>query len=179
MHLLTKCVELFFEKQNVGSARRVTLSSQKGVPASWVTLLAEPTFCRSLYVSGKLATYPSPKPTLTLTSQLRAECWLSKGGGGGGRMGNYPQLDGWPTRPRHPFCRVTPLAGLTTFRPVNTLANLAGSTRSRRENQSIHERCFRQSQHAHFFLDVVMILSTFPRGLRVKRPSTYSRTKNL
>ena len=174
MHFLTKHVERFFEKQNVDSARRVNLPSQKGVPAWWVTLLAEPTFCRLLYVSGKLATYPSPKPTLTLTSQLRAKCWLRGGG-----MGNFPRLEGWPTRPGHPFCRVTPLAGPTTFRPVNTLANLAGSTQSRRQNQSMHERCFRKSQHVHFFLDVVMILSTFPRVLHVKRLSTYSRTASL
>ena len=89
MHFLTKHVERFFEKQNVDSARRVNLSSQKGVPAWWVTLLAESTFCRSLYVSGKLATYPSPKPILTLTSQLRAKCWLRGGG-----MGNFPRLEG-------------------------------------------------------------------------------------
>ena len=30
----------------------------------------------SLYVSGKLPTYPSPKPTLTLSSFFRANCWL-------------------------------------------------------------------------------------------------------
>ena len=29
----------------------------------------------SLYISGKLPTYPSPKPTLTLTSALRVKCW--------------------------------------------------------------------------------------------------------
>ena len=136
--------------------------------------VAEPTFCRSLYVSGKLATYPSPEPTLTLTSQLSAKCWLRGEG-----MSSFPRLEGWPARPGHPFCRVIPLAGPTTFCSVNTLANLARSTRSRRENHSMHERCFRQSQHAHFFLDVVMILSTFPRVLRVKSPSTYSRTANL
>ena len=30
----------------------------------------------SLYVSGKLPTCPSPKPTLTLSSFFRANCWL-------------------------------------------------------------------------------------------------------
>ena len=36
----------------------------------------------SLYVSGKLSTYPSPEPTLTLTVSLGAKCW-SRGGVGG------------------------------------------------------------------------------------------------
>ena len=41
-----------------------------------------------------------------------------------------------------PFCdgRVTLLAG-PTFRHINTLARLAGSTQSRREYQSTHEHC--------------------------------------
>ena len=33
----------------------------------------------SLYVSGKLPTYPSPKPTLTLTSHLRQSVGLGEG----------------------------------------------------------------------------------------------------
>ena len=33
----------------------------------------------SLYVSGKLPTYPSPKPILTLTSQLRQNVGLGEG----------------------------------------------------------------------------------------------------
>ena len=42
---------------------------------------------RSLYVSGKLPTYPSPKPTLALTSQLRQNVGL----GGGGVGGQFPR----------------------------------------------------------------------------------------
>ena len=38
----------------------------------------------SLYVSGKLPTYSSPKPTLTCFS-LRAKCWLS------GRVWQFPK----------------------------------------------------------------------------------------
>ena len=34
---------------------------------------------RSLYVSGKLPTYPSPKPTLPLTSQLGQNVGLGEG----------------------------------------------------------------------------------------------------
>ena len=34
---------------------------------------------RSLYVSGKLPTYPFPKPTLTLTSHLRQNVGLGDG----------------------------------------------------------------------------------------------------
>ena len=37
------------------------------------------TFCGSLYVSGKLPTYPSPKPTLTLTSHLKQNVGLREG----------------------------------------------------------------------------------------------------
>ena len=33
----------------------------------------------SLFVSGKLPTYPSPNPTLTLTSHLRQNVGLGKG----------------------------------------------------------------------------------------------------
>ena len=33
----------------------------------------------ALYVSGKLPTYPSPKPTLTLTSHLRQNVGLREG----------------------------------------------------------------------------------------------------
>ena len=40
------------------------------------------TFCGSLYISGKLPTYPSPKPTLTLTSHLKENV----GGGVGGQF---------------------------------------------------------------------------------------------
>ena len=35
--------------------------------------------CGLLYVSGKLPTYPSPKPTLTLTSHLRQNGGLAEG----------------------------------------------------------------------------------------------------
>jgi len=41
----------------------------------------------SLYVSGKLPTYPSPKPTLTLTCHLGQNVGLREGGGGRG-LGN-------------------------------------------------------------------------------------------
>ena len=34
-----------------------------------------------LHVSGKLSTYPSPKPTSTLTSHLGQKCWLRGGVG--------------------------------------------------------------------------------------------------
>ena len=34
-------------------------------------------------ISGKLPTYPSPKPTLSLTSHLRQNVGLGGGGGGG------------------------------------------------------------------------------------------------
>ena len=34
---------------------------------------------RSFYVSGKLPTYPSPKPTLTLTSHLGQNAGLGEG----------------------------------------------------------------------------------------------------
>ena len=40
------------------------------------------TFCGALYISGKLPTYPSPKPTLTLTSHLKENV----GGGVGGQF---------------------------------------------------------------------------------------------
>ena len=36
----------------------------------------------SLYVSGKLPTYPSPKLTLTLNFSLKEKCWLRGGVGG-------------------------------------------------------------------------------------------------
>ena len=36
----------------------------------------------SLYVPEKLLTFPSPKPTLTLTSHFGAKCWLSGEVGG-------------------------------------------------------------------------------------------------
>ena len=35
-----------------------------------------------------------------------------------------------------------------TFLDINTLAGPTGSTQSRRDNQSMRERCFRQSEHA-------------------------------
>ena len=47
-------------------------------------------------------------------------------------------------------CRVTLLAG-QTFLHINTLARTAGSTLSRRDNQSMHERCW-LGQRGQFFL---------------------------
>ena len=44
---------------------------------SFPSLLANTS--RSIYVSGTLPTYPSPKPTLTLTSHLRQNGGLGKG----------------------------------------------------------------------------------------------------
>ena len=44
----------------------------------------------SILVSGKLPTYPSPKPTLSLTSHLRAKCWIR--GGVGGQFPRNPHL---------------------------------------------------------------------------------------
>ena len=54
---------------------------------------------------------------------------------------------------RSPFfdCRVTLLAG-PTFLHMNTLARPAGSTWSKRDNQSIRDRCFRQSEDARTLL---------------------------
>ena len=43
--LYPRWAPLVFVRRNVGSARTVTLPSQKGEPAArWVTLLAKPTF---------------------------------------------------------------------------------------------------------------------------------------
>ena len=50
-----------------------------------VKTLKTPTWeatCGSLYVCGKLPTYPSPKPTLTLTSHLGQNVGLGVGVGG-------------------------------------------------------------------------------------------------
>ena len=47
----------------------------------------------SLYVSRKLLTYPSPKPTLTLTSHLEQNVVL-----GEGQVGNFPETKNDPRR---------------------------------------------------------------------------------
>ena len=51
------------------------LSSQEGLRMS----LFSRGYSESLYVSGKLPTYPSPKPTLTLTSHLEQNVALREG----------------------------------------------------------------------------------------------------
>ena len=63
--------------------------------AKWsgrVSLLPRAGFLGLLYVFGKLPTYPSPKPTLTLTSHfgqnvgLRAKSWLREE-----KVGSFPE----------------------------------------------------------------------------------------
>ena len=57
----------------------------------------------SLYVSGKLHTYPSPKPTLSLTSHLRQNVTLGEGWVGtfpvtyndSKNLGQYPYTSDW------------------------------------------------------------------------------------
>ena len=51
-----------------------------------------------LHVSGKLPTYPSPKPTSTLTSLLGQKCWLR--GGVGRNIKNCPAGTGHLLQPR-------------------------------------------------------------------------------
>ena len=58
------------------------------------------------------------------------------------RVTRLPELP-WASQAGSPFFegRVTLLAG-STFLHINTLARPAGSTPSRRDNQSMHERCW-------------------------------------
>ena len=62
---------------NWHSSKSMAVTKQK-LMGGW----REANFYGSLCVSGKLPTYPSPKPTLTLTSHLKSKCWIRGGVGG-------------------------------------------------------------------------------------------------
>ena len=76
---------------------------------------------RTLYVSGKLSTYPSPKPTLTLTSQLGQNVGLGEAEGGGG-VGSFSDTYNDPENvPSAVRCRHPRFRNLNSTRPVDVL----------------------------------------------------------
>ena len=65
----------------LSSVSKVTVVEMFGcIPQRGFT--GTPVMAASLYVFGKLPSYPSPKPTLTPTSHVREKCWLRGGVGG-------------------------------------------------------------------------------------------------
>ena len=75
-----------------------------------------PTFAGSSYVSGKLPTYPSPKPTLALTSHLGQNVGLGEGG-----MGTFPEMY---NDPFCPWMTGKPYAGYPEFHTIRASASL-------------------------------------------------------
>ena len=80
--ILSYCIVFFFVflKTNKQTNKHPQQNKSKARALLLIKLLG------SLHVSERLPTYPSPKPTLTLSSPLRAKCWL-----GGGVDGKFPR----------------------------------------------------------------------------------------
>ena len=89
-----------FTTISMSCVRRVLYQIEDGLPENRMWVSAEQVFkgatlrgycclrsiLGSYYLSGKLPTYPSPKPTLILTSHLRENVGL-----GEGQVGSFPE----------------------------------------------------------------------------------------